>query len=217
MVAQFNPSKPHRSKCGTAPSAICQVPKPPSRISPNRQTVFLPYLGLLQPHKPKPANRISRIRPNRGLAEYLLGGERRVEITTMTTPAKEQLGQAEKVRILLHEYATLRAEILARIGHMYPLGAASAALFFWLLARPFNFWLWLAFIASLIVVTYFYWLISRDIKKAARRLRELEHDINERAGETLLIWETKWGGTVTGWMGRGEPKESESKDESTSA
>jgi hypothetical protein len=73
MVAQFNPGKPHYSKCGATPNAPCQVPKPPSRIRPNRQTVFLPYLGLLQPHKPKPANRISRIRPNRGLAEYLLG------------------------------------------------------------------------------------------------------------------------------------------------
>jgi hypothetical protein len=91
MVAQFNPGKPHYSKCGATPNAPCQVPKPPSRIRPNRQTVFLPYLGLLQPHKPKPANRISRIRPNRGLAEYLLGVIRAFYF--MNTITKEQIQQ----------------------------------------------------------------------------------------------------------------------------
>ena len=73
MVAQFNPSKPHCSKCGAVPNVPCQVPKPPARIRPNRRIVISSYLGLLQPHKPKPANHLSRIRPNRGLAEYLLG------------------------------------------------------------------------------------------------------------------------------------------------
>jgi len=46
---------------------------PGAKIRPNRRIVISSYLGLLQPHIPKPANRISRIRPNRGLAEYLLG------------------------------------------------------------------------------------------------------------------------------------------------
>jgi hypothetical protein len=36
MVAQFNRSKPSRSKWGATPNAICQVPKPPSRLWPNR-------------------------------------------------------------------------------------------------------------------------------------------------------------------------------------
>jgi hypothetical protein len=72
MVAQFNRSLLHRSKCGATPDAVCQAPKPPLRIRPNRQIAISSYLGQSQPNKPKPANRVSRIRPNRGLAEYLL-------------------------------------------------------------------------------------------------------------------------------------------------
>src|ERR1035437_5930422 len=82
MVAQFNPSKPHCSKCGAVPNVPCQMPKPPARIRPNRRIVISSCLGLLQPHKPKPANRLSRIRPNRGLAEYLLGRLRAMSITS---------------------------------------------------------------------------------------------------------------------------------------
>src|SRR6266568_8379557 len=74
MAAQFTRATPQSSKCGATPNAVCQMPKRPCRIRPNRRNVISSYLGQLQLHKPKPVNRVSRIRPNRGLAEYLLGG-----------------------------------------------------------------------------------------------------------------------------------------------
>jgi len=53
----------------------------------------------------------------------------------------------------------------------------------------------------LVSFSYFCWLISRDSAKVAKRVRELEKDINCRAGETLLVWETLWGREVTGYPG----------------
>jgi len=50
------------------------------------------------------------------------------------------------------------------------------------------------------------WVTYRDIVKAAARIRELEKDINVRAGEDLLVWETFWGGAVTGFLGRAKKK-----------
>jgi hypothetical protein len=73
LAAQINGSKPHRSRCGTFKSAPCQVPKPPSRIRPNRRIDIFSYLGLPQPHEQKPVCRGPRIRPNPRSAEYLLG------------------------------------------------------------------------------------------------------------------------------------------------
>lgn len=100
MVAQFSPSKPHCPKCGATPSGWCQVPNPPSRIRPNRQIVISSYLGLLQPHKPKPANHIPRIRPNPGLAEYLLGDLALRTMKSFLHEQKTKLSQDEFVKIV---------------------------------------------------------------------------------------------------------------------
>jgi len=114
--------------------------------------------------------------------------------------------EEEKVKILLQEYASLRSEILTRINNMYQLIAISAALVIWITRQSMSVGFSVAFVAgvvaAVIVVAFFFWTISRDIAKAARRLRELEKDINCRAGETLLVWETQWGGAVVGyWLG----------------
>jgi len=109
------------------------------------------------------------------------------------------------VKILLHEYATLRSEILTRTSNLYQLIAVGAALFVWVMGQPLSVRFWVALVATLVVLASFCWLITRDIHKAAKRLRELEKDINCRAGETLLVWETRWGGAVTGYWGRGRP------------
>jgi hypothetical protein len=123
----------------------------------------------------------------------------------MTSPTNKPFSEEDKVRILLHEHGTLRSEVSARTNNLYQLGAAGTALFVWIMGRPLGFGFWFALTTSLVVILYFYWLISRDIKKAATRLRELEKEINSRAGETLLVWETRWGGAVTGIWGRAKP------------
>jgi hypothetical protein len=38
----------------------------------------------------------------------------------------------------------------------------------------------------------------RDVKKAANRVKDLEHEINSRAGEHLLVWETLSGALTRG-------------------
>ena len=51
------------------------------------------------------------------------------------------------------------------------------------------------------------WFTIRDIHKAASRLREIERNINLRAGETLLVWESVWGGAIKGWWGQSRPSD----------
>lgn len=129
----------------------------------------------------------------------------------MTELTQERFGEEEKVKILLQEYATLRSEILTRTTNLYQLIAIGAWLFVWTMGQSLSARFWVALFTAVLIVSFFYRLISRDIDKAATRLRELEQDINFRAGEALLVWETRWGGAVTGHWGRGEPLPADSK------
>jgi hypothetical protein len=112
----------------------------------------------------------------------------------------------ERIQILLQEYSTLRSEILTRTSNMYQLIVGAPTAWIFLLEHRSNFTVFWLFFAILVVgCCILGWFISRDISKAARRLRELESDINRRANENLLVWETQWGGDVTGFWGRAEP------------
>jgi len=123
----------------------------------------------------------------------------------MAEPSQECFSEEERVKILLQEYATLRTEILTRTTNWFQLIGSGAVLFVWIMGQPLGVRFWVALVAVLVVFSFLYRLITRDIDKAAKRLRELEQDINCRAGETLLVWETRWGGAVTGHWGRGKP------------
>lgn len=111
-----------------------------------------------------------------------------------------------KVQVLLHEYASLRMEIFHRTGHVIQLVTVCGALFLWLASRPIDLRFWISLVAAVVVLGLFRRVIHRDIEKAAERLRQLEEDINRRAGEELLVWETRWGGAVTGYYGNARPK-----------
>lgn len=121
----------------------------------------------------------------------------------MNSSNTDTLSNKEKVQILLHEYTTLRQEIIARTTHGFQLIAAGAVVLVWALTKPEidgRFWFGVAVAISVILISSA--MAFRDIGKAAERLRELENDINRRAGEQLLVWETYWGGAVTGFWGR---------------
>jgi hypothetical protein len=62
-------------------------------------------------------------------------------------------------------------------------------------------------VLTLGVFVFWYAMLAtnRVMRKAARRLREIERSVNRRAGERLLQWESYWGGAVTGFWGKGEP------------
>lgn len=114
--------------------------------------------------------------------------------------------EEEKVKILLNEYNTLRAEIIARIGHSYQLigvGVAAILLLFYLWPIGNIFWAMLAIATTILAIAFWIWL--RDTLKASERIREIELDVNQRVGEDLLIWENIWGGGVTGFIGLARP------------
>jgi fatty acid desaturase len=111
----------------------------------------------------------------------------------------------DKIHILLQEYNALRSEMLQRINAMMQWIVVGAAATIGLITL-----IWgnrtdpqLRFLVILLVVVWcliFLGLIFliRDRNKLSRRIRELEKDINHRAGETLLVWETRWGRSATG-------------------
>src|SRR5882672_8332261 len=119
---------------------------------------------------------------------------------TEFSPNKEtlsELGQKEKIQILLAEYATLRTEITGRIGYGFQIGGISAAIITWLLQQALtnsSVLLLLGSVILLLGVLGFSWINVRDLFRNARRVREIEFEINSRAGEYLLLWEMLWGG-----------------------
>lgn len=113
----------------------------------------------------------------------------------------------ERIRVLLAEHATLRAEIIARIGHAYQLMAVGAASIAFLAgtAAPSSYSYWICAAAVTAVIALGFWTFMRDMRKAGARIREIELDVNDRAQEDLLVWENVWGGEITGYFGPAHP------------
>jgi hypothetical protein len=111
----------------------------------------------------------------------------------------------QRIQILLHEYNSLRAEVLSRYVAQFQSGGVTAIVllgFLTLMANRGIHWSSVVLIVSdiLLFLGVLAW-IDVDITKAARRLRELEKEINDLAGGTpLLKWETEHG--IGGLIGR---------------
>jgi hypothetical protein len=113
----------------------------------------------------------------------------------MTSP----LSPMEQIGIQLKEYDTLRTEVIQRTNSIYQLYgvAASASVAISLLTAAYSpTFGGLLFIFFTIVAFITFRNVQFDIEQFAIRLRELENAINERAGVTLLEWETKYGGVL---------------------
>src|SRR5437870_2602136 len=110
----------------------------------------------------------------------------------MTDKQPESLSEKDKIQILLQEYNSLRAELLLGHNKMFQLLSLGGALFVLIISRPLDARFWTAVVAALVVISYVSFTIMRDILRLAKRVRELEVDINRRAGEELLIWENRW-------------------------
>lgn len=101
----------------------------------------------------------------------------------------------QKITILLAEYGTLRAEILQRnsalsSGLMVGLPAISGIVPLFAQSIPRAV---LAFVFFVVVLIAAYRIILFDILRLARRVRQIEAEVNERANEKLLVWETEQG------------------------
>lgn len=125
----------------------------------------------------------------------------------------------EKTQIILHEYDSLRAEIVQRSGYMFQLIEVAAVIGFGLIIifttdikyrqkllskSTFGILFWSALSATIILFVIALFGFHRDIEKSAARIREIETHINSTYGEELLQWETRWGGAVTGYWGLGK-------------
>ena len=134
------------------------------------------------------------------------------------------LAAKDQIEILLREYDTLRAEIIARTTAGSQLVAVAAILFTalltvmatrsapsgtsersWLSSHAGGaFWSCLSVLVAFVCV--FTWLAHREINIIAERLQRIEQQVNGLAGTDLLEWETKWGAKSTGWFPRHAPK-----------
>jgi hypothetical protein len=105
------------------------------------------------------------------------------------------LDDAEKVRILLAEYSSLRTEIIGRITNLYQVVGFGSVLAALILQQEFQgnkFWsLFVVLIAGILISGRF---LAFDMRRSAKRVRELEKEINMRSGEKLLVWESELGG-----------------------
>lgn len=115
---------------------------------------------------------------------------------------------SQKISVLLAEYNTLRAEVLAARGNVAQAGGIFAATlmadFAFAGALIFNnvFWWWLGlpFFIMLVMVGYFWGLVhwnEANTRNFTRRLREIEKQIYQITGDPpILLWETVhgWGG-----------------------
>jgi hypothetical protein len=120
-------------------------------------------------------------------------------------PSGHVLKEWEKIQILLHEYDTLRTEIINRTGFGFQLTAIGVAFLGVMITQGRSIVFWCALVVGLAVMALSSWWNVRDIWKAAERLRELERDINKRAREDLLQYESFWGAAAAGWFGRSRP------------
>lgn len=107
----------------------------------------------------------------------------------------DDFGEKDKVQILLEEYKMLRTEINTRTGYGLQVWVIAAAATTWLLGQSagFKYAQLYGFAAILGVLFWFTVLNVRDIWKAAARTKEIEHEINSRAGEHLMVWERLFG------------------------
>ena len=113
------------------------------------------------------------------------------------------IDQKDKIQILLAEYSSLRSEISERVTSGYQLVAVGIAALAIIVGSTMSLRIQIGMTLGLaIILAVNSRLIMRDVSRSARRVIQLEADINQRAGEELLAFESRMGGEVAGfWFG----------------
>jgi hypothetical protein len=106
--------------------------------------------------------------------------------------AISDLTQKDRIQILLSEYSALRAEYVSRTGVGFQLlgfGVTAAA---FLLGQNSGSGAFHYVVILFVLIAFGLGIFTnvRDLRRVAVRLKQLEHEINSRAGESLLVWET---------------------------
>lgn len=114
--------------------------------------------------------------------------------------------EKEEIELYMKEYESLRAEIISRIGNnsrMVSLTATAAlALVGFLGTQRFSFYLIYCFEFVLFVPVFFGGLAFANITRAARRVAEIEIEVNKRVGRDILVWESQRAVVSPGWWKR---------------
>ncbi|HKC62849.1 MAG TPA: hypothetical protein VKB86_04395 [Pyrinomonadaceae bacterium] len=115
----------------------------------------------------------------------------------MSQSTREPLSDKDQIQILLHEYGTLRTEVIHRSNNLYQLLTVGGVLFVWLMGHPIDRRFWITLGLAVPLLCSGFWVIRRYTNKLSKRLREIEKRVNSLAGVELLVWETLWGAAVT--------------------
>jgi hypothetical protein len=113
--------------------------------------------------------------------------------------------ESQKVPILMAEYNTLRAEVLAARSYIAQALGITAGVIMAVLGLGFSQTFagprWTPWAIALTALAYLGGTLvwnEKNTRRFCKRLRDLEADINSRAGERLLIWESEsgWGSMI---------------------
>jgi hypothetical protein len=119
----------------------------------------------------------------------------------------DDFSSEEKVKILLAEYSSLKAEVGAHTGYGFQASGFAVTALSLLAAQAITWRSIVVFFLIVILILGAMFLILGHIWIAATRIREIERDVNERAGEKLLVWETAWG-KAQHWFSDKKPQSS---------
>jgi hypothetical protein len=119
----------------------------------------------------------------------------------------------DKITILMHEYDTLRDEIIQRNNALQQQNSIAAVVLFGTLTIAWSgnvgkyqsYILYGLLALCFLIFIYGIWFAFRETDRVIVRLRQIEADVNQRAGETLLQWETHWGWSAINHWGRAKP------------
>ena len=104
----------------------------------------------------------------------------------------EDGGQGGEIEVILHEYDSLRAEIVSRTDSRFQLigflGLAATLLGITGLSASARV---ILIVAALIVFIGIWVYFGLYIKRCAERLREIEDEVNGKLGRPVLVWESK--------------------------
>lgn len=111
----------------------------------------------------------------------------------------QEADTARHLDVLLHEYDTLRAEILARTSSRFQLLGLAAVAATLVTAKWGSgnlpgwdiFWIVVGIVGGTAVVAAVIWLVfGFYINRCAARIIQIEEEINNKLGDPVLIWES---------------------------
>jgi hypothetical protein len=111
----------------------------------------------------------------------------------------QRIPQSQKISVLLAEYNTLRTEVIAARGNVAQAISLASAVIMAALGYKFSKdgfdWFQFAQVAAsaLAYLGFTFWWNEKNTRTFTARLREIEGDINERASERIILWETDYG------------------------